>query len=766
MLRGRSMKPTSAFRAKVDIGGAVQGVGFRPFVYRLATALKLGGVVRNSSRGVTLEVEGGRAAIEEFLLRLEREKPDRAVIHSLEFRFLDPAGYLDFQIGESEEEGGKTAVILPDLATCGECLRELRDPENRRSGYPFTNCQHCGPRYSIVESMPYDRPNTAMRHFAMCAACAREYGDPRDRRFHAQPIACPECGPQLALWDEAGRAIAGRAEALAGAVAALRAGRIVALKGIGGFQLLVDARDEAAVRRLRERKQREEKPLAVMAPSLEAVRAIARVGLLEQRLLRSPEAPIVLLERAPGDTTIAPSVAPGNPHLGIMLPYSPLHHLLMDGCGFPLVATSGNRSEEPICIEEREALSRLAGIADGFLVHDRPIVRRVDDSVARVLLGGEQVLRRARGYAPLPMRVRDDLPILLAVGAHLKNAVALSIGRDVFVSQHIGDLDSPSARDSLAGVIGDVLQLYDVQPAAVACDLHPDYHSTRYARQLGRPTIPIQHHHAHVWAAMAENELEGPVLGVAWDGTGYGPDETVWGGEFFRVEGVAAERVAHFRTFRLPGGEAAVREPRRAAVGLLYEWMGERVFEWRELPPWRSFSDSEIRLVRQALQRGVNAPRTSSAGRLFDAVASLLEVRQRTGFEGQAAMELEFAVRPGVGEAYPIEAGPVVDWAPTLAALLEDRESVGVAAARFHNALVEAMVQVARRVGEPRVVLTGGCFQNRYLTERAVRRLREEGFRPYWHQRVPPNDGGIALGQVMAAARLMARPATPREVGG
>lgn len=782
-------------RLRMTIRGAVQGVGFRPFVYRLATELKLTGWVNNSPQGVAVEVEGLRASAEEFLLRLEVEKPPHSSIQSLEAAWLDAAGFGSFEIRASDGDGAKTALVLPDIATCADCRREIFDPTNRRYHYPFTNCTHCGPRFSILESLPYDRANTAMKSFTMCARCQAEYDDPRARRFHAQPNACPACGPHLELWDAHGRRLETQDIALRAAVDAIRRGMIVAVKGLGGFHLLVAARDERAVRRLRERKHREEKPFALMFPSLESAREAGEVSPLEARLLRSPEAPIVLLRRrreseiSNPKTQISSAVAPGNPYLGVMLPYTPLHHLLLAELGVPVVATSGNLSDEPICTDEREALERLGGIADFLLVHNRPIVRHMDDSIVRVVAGRELVLRRARGFAPLPVQLvaadvrrlklqsqaqlaQSEPPYVgcyesvLAVGAHLKNSVALSVGNQVFISQHIGDLETAPALAAFRRVTADLPRLYEVHPEVIAADAHPDYLSTQFAKERvaqspGARFISVQHHYAHVLSCMAENELEPPALGVCWDGTGYGSDGTIWGGEFLRVTDDGFERVAHLRPFRLPGGEQAMREPRRAALGLLYEFLGEEAFTLKRLPPLGAFSETELRTLRQMLARGVNAPLTSSVGRLFDAVASLLGLRQVAGFEGQAAMEVEFAADAGASdEAYELTLSDgVLDWTPMMHDLLHDIDEhipTATIAAKVHHALVEGIVAVARVVGEERVALSGGCFQNKYLTECAVRRLREEGFRPHWHQRVPPNDGGIALGQVLAAARALA----------
>jgi hydrogenase maturation protein HypF len=708
-------------RLRIEVRGGVQGVGFRPFVHRLAGELGLAGWVSNGCQGVSIEVEG--AGVNAFVERLQAEPPPRAIIQSIDVSHIEPAGYSgSFEIRESDRSEEKTAVVMPDIATCADCVREVFDPQNRRFQYPFTNCTNCGPRYSIIEAVPYDRANTSMRSFEMCVACQAEYHDPSNRRFHAQPNACPNCGPRL---DRPIQDVA----------AAIRRGAIVSIKGLGGFHLMVDARDDASVRRLRERKARGEKPFALMFRSLEDVATYCDISAAESRILRSPEAPIVLLRRRM-DTEIAPAVAPGNPYLGVMLPYTPLHHLLMSELGFPVVATSGNLSEEPICIDASEAINRLHRVADEFLMHDRPIVRPVEDSVVRVMLGRELILRRARGYSPLPLTLRREIPRTLATGAHLKNAVAVSTGSQVFLGPHVGNLETTEAVDAFEKSVTSLAALHAAPLARVSCDTHPDYVSTQYAERLSLPRISVQHHFAHVLACMADNDLDGPVLGVAWDGNGLGTDGTIWGGEFLRVENGHFTRVAHLRTFGLPGGDRAAREPRRPALGILYEIFGDA------LP-----DEPLLRMLR----RGVNSPRTSSAGRLFDAVASFLGLRDRCSFEGQAAMELEFAAEADPSDdTYPLQSdGGVLDWEPMIRIILKDPSK---AAARFHNTLAAAIVTVARSVGEERVVLSGGCFQNRYLTERTVTALRTAGFRPYWHHRIPPNDGGIAVGQILAAS--------------
>ena len=755
-------------RAKAIVRGAVQGVGFRPFVYRLAKELNLAGWVTNSPAGVLIEIEGGGTSLREFLVRLEREVPPRATIQSLEFSFLDSVGYRDFIIRESDHDGAKTACILPDIATCPHCLIELSEPGNRRQGYPFINCTNCGPRFSIIEALPYDRPNTSMRDFKMCADCAREYTDPADYRFHAEPIACPACGPQLAMWDKDGQVTGTQEEALRLAAEDVRAGKIVALKGVGGFQLICDARNETVVKELRARKRRSEKPFALLYPSLDMAREHCRVSELEERLLLSPEAPIVLLQR--WSPPLAPSVAPNNPYLGVMLPASPLHQLFMRQLGFPVVATSGNVSDEPICIDEHEVVYRLGAIADSFLVHNRPIVRPMDDSVVRIVRGREMILRRARGYAPLPVHLATPAPTVLSLGAHLKNTVGLSVGHEVYVSQHIGDLETSEAYAAFRSLAADLPRLYDAKPEVIACDLHPDYLSTQYAVQLAAqlnvPLHPVQHHWAHILSCMAENEVAAPALGVAWDGTGFGTDGTLWGGEFLLAKEDGYERIAHFRQFRLPGGEAAIRQPRRSAFGALFEAKGVKGLDQGDLPSMRDFSEGDLALVRQMLVKGIQSPITSSVGRLFDAVASLTGIRQQVSFEGQAAMELEFAIQSCVSESYTFEiksTGPSeIDWRKMIEEIVDDVRcgvAPGVVSAKFHNTLVEIIVAVAKHAKQTRVVLSGGCFQNRYLIERSVQRLLETGFRPYWHQRVPTNDGGIALGQVVDAARQFAKPA-------
>jgi hydrogenase maturation protein HypF len=751
---------TPAVTRLYRISGTVQGVGFRPFVYRLAVEMNITGWVRNDTEGVAIEATAPPDVLEQFRRRLEQETPPVAqIINIVTFDNPTPLAPTGFTILSSDSSGSKTVRILPDLAVCLDCLREMFDPENRRYGYPFINCTNCGPRFSLIEKLPYDRPHTTMKRFEMCPQCHAEYKDPSNRRFHAQPNACPVCGPHLS-WKDGGK-VAEKAEALREAVHALKAGRIVAVKGLGGFHLMVDARNEEAVRELRRRKHREEKPFAMMYPSMDHIRIDCETSDAEDELLRSMASPIVLLRRKPGAGAVCPSVAPRNPYLGIMLPYTPLHHLLMRELGFPIVATSGNLSDEPICIDNDEALERLGGIADAFLLHDRPIARPMDDSIVRLMAGRPLILRRARGYAPysLSLKGADDQAVL-AVGGHLKNTVAVSIGPEACVSQHIGNLSTQGAMDSFERAAQTLQQLYGISAQTVACDLHPDYHSTHYAGKLKLPVVAVQHHHAHIAACMAENGIEGPVLGIAWDGTGYGPDQTVWGGEFLVVNGRDYRRVAHLRTFRLPGGDQAAVEPRRSALSILYELFGADAFQV-ERPCLQGFSAAERNTLLTLLQKGFRSPLTSSAGRLFDAAAALLNINQISRFEGQGAMELEFALSGhSTTETYPLEGQAssqepfILDWAPLFRALLSDAEKglpTGLISAKFHNTLIEMMVDTARHIGEKKVVLSGGCFQNKYLTERTVQRLTKEGFQPFWHQQTPPNDGCIALGQLAVA---------------
>ncbi len=623
------------------VRGAVQGVGFRPFVYGQANTLGLSGWVNNTAEGVALEVEGGSDRVAALLLSLRRAPPPNALVTAIAVEEMAPRGERGFVIRPSDAAGDASAQILPDIAPCAACRAELFDPANRRYRYPFISCSQCGPRYTIIEDGPYDRARTVMRQFPLCAACQAEYDDPADRRFHAETTACAVCGPRLSLLNGDGSVAARDDAALEAAAAALREGSIVAVKGVGGFHLVADALNDAAVAELRRRKRRAEKPFAVMFPSLAALRAGCRLSPVEEALLSGPARPIVLLRRA--GAAVAAGVAPGNPWLGAMLPSSPLHHLLLAALGFPVVATSGNVSDEPIAVETAEALARLGGIADRFLVHDRPILRPVDDSVVRLVAGRELVLRRARGYAPTTLAVRGVGTGILAVGGHLKTTVALTRENSVILGPHVGDLDTVAARQAHARAAGDIVRLNRVAIDRVARDRHPDYASARAGAALGLPAVAVQHHLAHLVACMAENEIAPPVLGVVWDGAGFGADGTIWGGEFLAVTGTGWRRVAHLRRFRLAGGEAAAREPRRAALGMLYEAYGAAAFAMTDLPPLAAFTALERGVLGTMLVRAVNAPLCSSMGRLFDGFSALCGLRQQASYEGRAAAELEWA---------------------------------------------------------------------------------------------------------------------------
>lgn len=753
-------------RYRLKITGTVQGVGFRPFVYRLATAWHLTGWINNTSEGVLIEVEGSPGRLDKFMEQLQTDKPPISHIDRIERHNIAPNNDDSFKIVFSENGKNKSVVILPDLAVCPDCLREMLDPSDRRYLYPFINCTNCGPRFSIIKSLPYDRVNTTMKTFTMCEKCAAEYSEPSDRRFHAQPNACPDCGPHLELWNGRGQVLEKYNTALLKAAEALHRGQIVAVKGLGGFHLMVDATNDNAVRVLRQRKHREEKPLAVMFPDLNSIKSVCRVADAEETILQSIASPIVLLEKGESgrDCTIAESVAPGNPYLGAMLPYTPLHHLLTRLVQRPVVATSGNISDEPICIDERDALARLGNIADLFLVHDRPIARHVDDSVVRLMAGREMIVRRARGYAPGPVKLKAPCENILAVGAHMKNAVAVTIDDNVFVSQHVGDLDTEAAVGAFNDAVEQLLGLYDRAPEIIACDMHHDYYSTAYAQKKGAKVVKVQHHYAHILSCMAENHLDVPVLGVAWDGTGYGLDGTIWGGEFMVVDKGSFKRAASFRPFPLLGGDSAAQEPRRSALGLLYELSAGNIDNYADCATYEAFRGEERDMLYRALTGKINTVMTSSVGRLFDAVASLIGSRQIMSFEGQAAMELEFLAHRGNTTAiYEMDYGwqnqdqIVIDWAPMVYGILKDIKtncSKEIIAAKFHNTLAVAILGVAKLVEIKSIVLSGGCFQNKYLTELAIDKLRRNGFDVFWHRHIPPNDGGICLGQAVAAGLI------------
>jgi hydrogenase maturation protein HypF len=760
---GRTTDAQPAGR-RIRIRGTVQGVGFRPWVYRVARAVGVTGRVRNDAAGVTIEAFAAPHALEAFVDRLARDpaRPPAAAIDRLDvepiaFEHADAFAIVPSGAGEDAR-----VSIPPDLAACGECLAEVRDAANRRHGYAFTNCTNCGPRFTIVRSAPYDRPGTAMAAFTMCEACRREYVSVADRRFHAQPNACPACGPRLDLRSADGRPFR-TTDAIADAGRALREGLVVAVKGIGGFQLACDATSEAAVLRLRDRKRRDEKPFAVMVRGLADATAIADLTAEEAALLLSVERPIVLAARRER-CALAPSIAPNNPLVGVLAANSPLHDLLLEAAGVPLVMTSGNLSEEPIVCENTEALVRLRGVADLFLLHDRDIVTRCDDSVARVIAGRPVVLRRARGYVPRPVEVSTPFPApVLACGGQLKNTFCIGRGSEAVLGPHMGDLDSMSVYRDFEASIERLAAFLEVTPEIVAHDLHPDYLSTRYATGRGAPiTVAVQHHHAHVASVMAEHGLDGSVIGLAYDGTGYGADGQSWGSELLVADYRRCTRIATFRPIALPGADMAIRQPWRLALAMLDDaFGGEAPIDG--VPLFRRIPVADLDVVGRMVRRGVNAPLAHGLGRYFDAFGALLLGRPRAAYEGQVALELNMAADPAERGRYEYEiaqgGGP---WHVDLRAGIRDAvfqflggEPVARIAARVHNTLAAASVDLVRAAacgaGRLPVVLSGGCFQNARLAESIVRGLRPE-FRVYLHERVPPGDGGIALGQAMVAA--------------
>ncbi len=751
-------------RIHIAIRGAVQGVGFRPFIYKLAEEMNLKGYVLNSSKGVFIEAESEKPALGNFVIRIEKEKPPLSVITSFETIFLDPVNYKKFEIRKSENESETSALILPDISTCPDCLNEMLNPNDRRYLYPFINCTNCGPRFSIIESLPYDRPNTSMKDFVMCDKCREEYENPMDRRFHAQPTACPDCGPQIQLWNEQGELISEKNEVLFKTIKLIAEGKIIALKGLGGFQLIVDAANQSAVKELRKRKKRDGKPFALMFPDLDSVKSVCQVIEIEERLLNSPEKPIVLLKKTDGTNSqifIAENVAPNNPYLGIMLPYTPLHYLLMKKFNKPIIATSGNLSEEPMCIDNNEALKRLNGIADYFLVNDRPIIRHVDDSIVRVINNRELVLRRARGFAPLPIQVNINKKgiSVLGVGGHLKNTVSLLTGDNLFTSQHIGDLSTEESNKAFLQVIKDFTNLYNTKPNVVISDLHPEYISTKYSQNLNIANEKVQHHYAHIAACRLENRVTGDALGVSWDGTGYGLDGSIWGSEFFISGSNYYKHVGQFRKFRLPGGEKAIKEPRRTSLSILYEIYGNQ-FNKNLLKG--IFTTKEIEVLISILNKNINSPFTSSCGRLFDAISSLTGLCQVLSYEAEGAMQLEFCADENEKGFYPFNIDKkdifIIDWEPMIKSILSDlklKVNVAIISAKFHNTLSQIILSVANRININKIILSGGCFQNKILTENTIKILNENNYQVYWHQRIPPNDGGISVGQIAAYLFLM-----------
>jgi hydrogenase maturation protein HypF len=743
-------------RLKISVKGAVQGVGFRPFIYKLANLLGIKGYVSNTPQGVIIEVQGGEEILKDFVSRIKKDKPPISLIQKITIEELPVCDFQDFEIRKSENEGQPDAIALPDIALCGDCLEELFNPKNRRYLYPFINCTNCGPRFSIIESLPYDRANTTMKSFNMCPDCLAEYENPNDRRFHAQPNACPVCGPRVELWDEIGNVITSGNDAVNETINAIRNGKITALKGLGGFHLIVDALNDEAILKLRKAKHRVEKPFALMYPDISSVKADCIVSDIEEELLTSVRSPIVIL-RKKHNCKISPYAAERNQNLGVMLPYTPLHHIIMKDLNFPVIATSGNLSEEPICTDEKDALVRLRGIADYFLVHNRPIYRHVDDSIARIYAGDKVILRRARGYAPMPVIISSNSNRhILAVGGHLKNTIAVSKGDEVFISQHIGDLETKESFSSFTKTIDKFKEMYRITPDVVVCDMHPDYISTKYAKENYGNVIQVQHHLAHTLSVIAEHDISESVLGLSWDGAGYGTDGTIWGGEFLKVSRDGFQRFAHLKGFRLAGGESAFRDIFKSAFGILYEIYGNdsvrMAQEILNLPE----KEAEI-FFRMVLQK-INSPLCTSAGRFIDAVASILNVRQNVNYEDQAAMELEFLI-DGIesNESYDFEITDngnntyTADWTMPVKEIISDKQKQvpgSVISVKFHNTLVSIILAIADLSGEKNIALSGGCFQNKYLLENTVRILLRKKYNVYWNKYVPANDGGISTGQI------------------
>lgn len=757
-------------RISLTITGVVQGVGFRPFVYNLARRNELVGYVLNTGEGVVIEAEGDLRDLERFRHGLKKEAPPRARIEAINPRIMHCQGDTEFIIKPSVEQTGQFQLVSPDIATCDDCVSDFTDPADRRFRYPFTNCTNCGPRFTIIEDMPYDRPKTTMNKFVMCADCQKEYDDPSNRRFHAQPNACPACGPKLSFIDgsrEQGAGSSGqieREEALAEAVAMLKAGKVVAIKSLGGFQLACDAENESAVRRLREKKHRYGKPLAVMAATIDDASEFCEISAAEREQLESPERPIVLLRRKP-KPVLADSVAPGNKYIGVMLPYTPLHYLLLSDSGLTLVMTSGNLSEEPIAAENAEGLRRLEHIADGFLLHDRDIYSRYDDPVIRVVEGNRVMIRRARGYAPypvhLPFKAKREV---LAVGGELKSTFCLIKEGYGFVSQHIGDMENVETLEHFERTLELYKKLFRVNPTIVACDMHPEYFSSKLAREMpAEKLVEVQHHHAHIASVTVENDFRHKVIGVAFDGTGYGPDGTIWGGEFLVADWAGYERAAHLKPIRLPGGEAAVQKPYRTAYSYLYSVYGGACADLG-LDLLERVDPVETEILTKQVETGLLSPMTSSAGRLFDAVSSLIGVRDEIEFEGQAAIELEMVSDEGNHGRYEYKflAEPgkpaIIDTDPIIKGIVNDLlggTPAAVIGAKFHETVVALIIETCLKLKDAHdintVALSGGVFQNATLYSKVIRGLKQSGFRLLLHKELPVNDGGISLGQAVIA---------------
>jgi hydrogenase maturation protein HypF len=756
-------------RAKIKIEGIVQGVGFRPFIYRIAVKNHLNGFILNSRSGVTIEVEGEESSIDEFLLSLSKDHPKPARIKDIDIEYLPYVGYSDFSIRESDKWGMRQTLLSPDISVCPECLQEMWDPRDRRHLYPFVNCTNCGPRFTIIEDVPYDRPNTTMKEFQMCERCHAEYHDIHNRRYHAQPNACPVCGPQVALLDAKGRVVKCD-DPIQEARSLIEGGRIVAIKGIGGYHLACDATQTHVVNELRRRKHREAKPLAIMAYDLDRVSEFCELDHVSRRLLLSPERPIVILpKRHP--SSISHEVAPGNKTLGVMLPYTPLHYLLLSESDLPAFCmTSANLRDDPIINQEKDLFRRLAGVFDYALVHNRPIHVRCDDSVLQVIDSERSAIRRSRGYAPLPIDLKRDLCQILACGGELKNTFCLTKGRYLFLSHHMGDLKTLDSFEYYKSSIRHYQRMFDISPEAIAVDLHPDYLSTRFgveeAASLGLKPIPIQHHHAHIVSCMIENGWFSPAIGVACDGTGLGTDGSIWGFEFLVTSLKEFTRAGHLRYLPLPGGDTAVKEIDRIAISYLYDAFGEDVLDL-DIDLLRQIEKSRLRTILDMIKKGINSPLTSSCGRMFDAVSAMVGVCKYSHYEAQGAMELEALATPQVKENYRFTIEEenslyIIDPKLMIRGIVEDLlRSVKpqTISSKFHNTvaqMIELVVQsIQRDTGIGCVALSGGCFQNRRLTEGVVRRLNQHGLTCLTQKEIPPNDGGISVGQAIIGGEVL-----------
>jgi len=752
-------------RVGISVRGIVQGVGFRPFVYQLATKHNLKGWVCNTSGDVKIDVEGEKAALDRFLADLKVLAPPLARIQGVTTRREPTVGYKHFEIRDSISEKGKYQLISPDIATCQACLNEVLDSKDRRYRYPFTNCTNCGPRFTIIEDIPYDRPKTTMRNFKMCPQCQQEYDDPLNRRFHAQPNACPICGPRLQLVDSRGKLVS-EGDALRTASKLLQEVRILAIKGLGGFLLACDATSERAIQLLRERKKRPSKPLAIMLATTKDVKEHCQVSSIEEELLTSPPCPIVLLRWKAG-SSVSPAVAPRLNYLGVMLPYTPLHHVLLRETGLPLVMTSGNLSEEPIAKDNEEALRRLNGIADYFLLHNRDIYARYDDSVAIVERDRPQLIRRARGYAPYPIHLRFKSKPVLACGAELKNTFCLTKDDYAFLSQHIGDMENLETLEHFETTVELYKSLFRIQPKIIAYDMHPEYLSTKYAKAIAEESpdikfVPVQHHHAHIVSCLVDNGLQEPVIGVAFDGTGFGSDGHIWGGEFLVADYRGFQRLGHFQYVPLPGGAAAIERPYRMAISYLVTLLGEDALN-QNLPFLRQVDSLEVDLIRKQIKGGINSPLTSSCGRLFDAVSALIGLRGRIDYEAQAAIELEMLADESETGSYPFsiieqKGINIVHFDELFSAIIADiREGVSPAniSMKFHRTMARVVVQMCQHLsnntGIKKVALSGGVFQNRLLLRLAVAALEGAGLEVLTHGEVPVNDGGVSVGQAVIA---------------